>query len=97
MARRRFVPGSFVRITLPDGAYGYGRLREIPIAFFYDFRTEEPVSDLDEITAKPILFTVGVHKSVLEEWEIIGKQPLEERMKQPVIRFWQDKSKVPAP
>ncbi|MCB8944671.1 MAG: immunity 26/phosphotriesterase HocA family protein [Ardenticatenaceae bacterium] len=90
MARKRFTPGKFVRIPLADGSYGYGRLRKNYDASFYDLHTEEPISDLDEIASKPILFTVGVHKSVLTEWEVIGTRPLEEQMKQPVWRFWQD-------
>ena len=90
MAIKRFTSGKFVRITLPDGSYGYGRLRKKPIASFYDFRTEEPISDLDEIALKPILFTIGVHKSVLAKWEVIGTRPLEEHLQQPVIQFHQE-------
>ena len=90
MARKRFTPGKFVRITLADGSFGYGRLRKFPVASFYDLRTEKPVSDLDEIASKPILFTVCVHKSVMAKWEVIGTKPLEEKMKQPVWQFWQD-------
>ena len=90
MARKNLTPGIFVMLTLPDGSYGYGRLREDMNASFYNFRTEEPTSDLGKIASKPILFTVGVHKTVLDEWEIIGRQPLEEHMKEPVVWFWQD-------
>lgn len=91
MARKRFVPGSFIRLTLPDGSYGYGRMREEMLtASFYDFQTEEPKSDLNEIAGKPILFTVGLHKSVRTKWENLGKLPLEDDLKQPFWRFWQD-------
>ncbi len=90
MVEKRFVSGRFVRIALADGSYGYGRLRESPIISFYDLRTEYPISDIEEVGTKPILFTVVVHKSVLTKWEVIGKKPLEERMKDPFFQFWQD-------
>lgn len=90
MAGKRFIPGRFVRLVLPDGSYGYGRLREDRTVSIYDFRTEEPVSNLNEIAAKPILFTISVHKSVISKWEVIGKRPLETNMKKPAVWFWQD-------
>ncbi len=90
MTEIRFIPGRFMRIALPDGTYGYGRLREDRAISFYNFRTEEPISDLDDIVAKLILFTVSVHKSVISKWEIIGDRPLEAHMKKPVVWFWQD-------
>jgi len=90
MTRKRWIPGGFVRIPLSDGSYGYGRLRERPVATFYNFRTEEPLSDLNEIFQQPILFTVAVHKSIFSRWEVIGKKPLEDQMKLPFYQFWQD-------
>ena len=89
MPRKKFVPGNFIMVILSDGSYGYGRLREFPIASFYDYRTEEPEIDLDKIASTPILFTVAVHKSVLTKWKIIGNQPLDEKMRQPVWQFRQ--------
>jgi hypothetical protein len=90
MAGKRFIPGRFVRLTLPDGSYGYGRLREDDAVAIYNFHTQEPVSDLDVIAAKPILFTVYVHRSVISKWEVIDKKPLEAHLKEPAVWFWQD-------
>lgn len=90
MNRKRFIPGRFLRIKLEDGSYAYGRLRNFQLATFYNLRTDEPIADLDKIANSSILFTVALHKSVLGEWEIIGKKPLEEKLKQPFIQFWQD-------
>jgi hypothetical protein len=90
MIDKAYSPGAFVRIGLDDGSFGYGRLREFPFAAFYDFRSKEAVSDLDEIASKPVLFTLAVHESVLDTWEIIGKMPLEDSLKQPVVQFMQD-------
>ena len=90
MAREQHSPGAVVRLLLPDGSFGYGRLRELPYAAFYDFHTGELVSDLDEVVSKPVLFTVAVHESALDTWEIIGHRPLEDTLQQPVLQFMQD-------
>ena len=90
MRRKRFITGRFIRIKLEDDSYAYGRLRNKPIVSFYDLRTDKPIADLDKIANSSVLFTVAVHKSVLDSWEVIGKRPLEEKLKQPVIHFWQD-------
>lgn len=89
MAAKQFTPGAFVRIPLADGTYGYGRLREFPYAVFYDLRTEAPTDDLDLIAGRPVLFTLAVHKSVVNAWEVIGSRPLEEALTQPVVQFMQ--------
>lgn len=92
MAKQKFVPGSILRIKLQDGSYVYGRLLKLPYAAFYDYRTGEPVSDLQEIVAKPVLFIIAVHKSIFtkKEWEIIGKLPLEQHLTKPIEHFIQD-------
>jgi hypothetical protein len=92
MPRTTFTPGTFVRIPLADGSYGYGRLLDFPYAAFYDFRTEHAASNLDEIALRPVLFLVAVHKSILETWEIIGKRQLEDSIGQLPERFMQDVS-----
>ena len=47
--------GAFFRVPLPDGAFGYGRHLDPPYSAFYDFRTTEPMSDLDVIESKSVL------------------------------------------
>jgi len=90
MSTKAYIKGTFVRIPLAGGLYGYGRLRQFPHVSFYDFHTSEPISDLDQIASKPILFTLAAHKSVLDTWEIIGQRPLEEGIARPFERFMQD-------
>jgi Immunity protein 26 len=89
-APKKFVPGSFVRIALEDGSFGYARLREFPYAVFYDLRTDKPLSDIEAIAKHSVIFTLAVHKSVLGEWEIIGSKPLEDALKRPIEQFMQD-------
>jgi Immunity protein 26 len=92
MPNNIYAPGAFIRIPLADRSYGYGRLLEFPYAAFYDLRTIDQISDLDEISAKPIIFILAVHKSIIETWEIIGQRPLEESMGQSFERFMQSPS-----
>lgn len=79
-------PGTFLRIPLADGSFGYGRVLESPYFAFYNYRTTSPDSDLDSIASKPVLFRTAVRQS----WEVIGWKELEERLTQPVVRFHQD-------
>lgn len=83
-------PGSFVIIPLKDGSYGYGRVREFPAMSFYDLNTKEPLHDLEKIAARPILFSVLVHKSALKKWKVIGKLPLEANLRRYIRTFSQD-------
>ena len=83
-------PGTFVRIPLADGTFGYGRALEYSYIAFYDFRTTEPSSDLDEIEAKPLLFTQSVRLSSHERWAYLGKRDLLGDVAKPVVRFTQE-------
>lgn len=56
---------------------------------FYDFNTKEPVHDVDKIAARPILFSVPVHKSALKKWKVIGKRPLEDELRRYIKMFRQ--------
>jgi hypothetical protein len=90
MGLRKHKEGVFVRMALPDGSFGYGRLLECPYAAFYNYRTTSPDSDLDRIASQPILFKTAVRHLALDVWELIGRRPLEEHLKQPVVQFMQD-------
>lgn len=86
----KFVPGTFVRIPLTDGSFGYGRILSDPYMAFYDYRTFEPSSDLDAIGSKPVLFRQAVRLLSYDRWANIGKRELEGEVAQPVVRFMQD-------
>ena len=88
MANRKHVPGSVVRIPLKDGSFGYGRLLPFPHIAFYNYRTDKPEAGVDAITSHPIAFTLAVHKSALDAWDVIGQKPLEGHLKPP-MRFMQ--------
>ena len=80
-------PGSFWRITLPDGSFGYGRVLELHFDAFYDYRTTSPESDLDRIASKPVLFRIMVKYPYPKSWEFIGWREIEDHLTQPVVQF----------
>jgi hypothetical protein len=83
-------PGTFLRIPLADGTFGYGRTLSPAYDAFYDYRTESPDSDLDRIASKPILFKIAVRHLVPGSWEVIGRRKLEEPLTRPIVYFRQD-------
>ena len=87
---RALKVGTFVRIPLEDGSFGYGRILSNPYMAFYNYRTMEPSSGLDVIGSKPLLFTQAVRLFGYDRWANIGKRPLEGEVARPVVRFMQD-------
>jgi hypothetical protein len=85
--RQLHKPGTFLRIPLSDGSFGYGRVLELPFDAFYKYRTAEPDSDLDRIASKPILFRIAVRLPHPKLWEVIGWREIEERLTEPVVQF----------
>src|SRR5215471_6246510 len=86
------TPGTFVRIPLADGSFGYGRALTDPYWAFYDHRTRGPESDLGTIEASRVLFRLGVRHKGLEGWTPIGSQELDGELRAPTVRFMQDSS-----
>ncbi|MFY0578768.1 Imm26 family immunity protein [Cystobacter fuscus] len=98
MGKQKHKTGTFVRLALADGSFGYGRLLEPPHVAFYDHRTTAPDSDLDGIASKPVLFKIAVNLLALNAWEPIGWRALEEHLTQPLVQFRQDvETSVAAP
>jgi hypothetical protein len=88
VATKQPATGTILRIPLKDGSYGYGQTLEFPYVAFYDFRSEAPLDAVDEIIAKPVAFTVAVHKSALQTWNAIGRRT-PDRSLQPPTQFMQ--------
>jgi hypothetical protein len=83
-------PGTFLRIPLGDGSFGYGRALEAPYTAFYNYRTAGPDTDLEKIASKAILFKIAVRDSSPQRWQPIGWRELEAHLTQPVVAFTQD-------
>jgi hypothetical protein len=90
MRKREHKPGTFMRIPLADGSFGYGRILEPPHSAFYDYKTASPDSDLDRIASKSVLFRIAVRFSARSSWESIGWREIEARLAQPIVQFTQD-------
>ncbi|MCY1075523.1 Imm26 family immunity protein [Archangium lansingense] len=90
MRKQKHKTGTFVRIALAEGSFGYGRLLESPYVAFYKHKTTSPDSELAGIASKPILFKTAVRNLALDSWEFIGWRALEEHLTQPLVRFMQD-------
>ena len=86
----KFREGTFLRIPLTDGTYGYGRAVRDPYTAFYRFRTAEPCEDLDLIEAQPVMFTTCVRVFRDSGWVKLGRRPLQGEVAEPVLRFHQD-------
>jgi immunity protein 26 of polymorphic toxin system len=80
-------PGTFLRIPLPDGTFGYARVVDVLFDAFYKYRTTEPDADLDRIASKPILFKLTVRAPPPKSWEVIGWREIEERLTEPVVQY----------
>ncbi len=92
---RLYKPGSFLRIPLADGSFGYGRVLKLPHDAYYNYRTETPDSDLDRIASQPILFKISVRHLEERGWELIGWRKLEEQFSQPIVQFMQNRGELP--
>jgi hypothetical protein len=82
--------GTFVRVPLADGSFGYGRALMNPYMAFYDYRTAEPSTDLDVIEAQPLVFTTAVRLRDIDGWTLLEARPLQGEVARPVVRFMQD-------
>jgi len=90
MIQTKHEQGTFLRIPLADGTFGYGRLLEPPYLALYNYRTTEQSSDIRMIALQPVLFAQAVRTSGLKNWERIGKAELDGELAQPVVRYTQD-------
>lgn len=86
--RQRRKEGSFVKIPLGQGKFGYGRVLEEPLFAFYSIVSETCI-DLDKIVSSPILFKINVMNYAITKgvWEIIGFKPLESQLQERVNFF----------
>jgi hypothetical protein len=90
MPRSKNEAGTFLRIPLADGSFAYGRLLEAPYVAFYNHRTPDPSSNLEEIASKPVLFKQAVRTSDLRKWAPIGRADLTGEVAKPVVRYTQN-------
>ena len=81
--------GTFWRIPLQDGTFGYGRAITDTYMAFYHYQTTEPSSDLDEIERQPVMFKQALRLFDTDGWVMLGRRPLEGEVARPVVTFMQ--------
>lgn len=86
----RLKVGTFLQIPLEDGSFGYGRVLARPYMAFYNHRTTEPLSNIDEIARQRVLFNQAVRLFDSDGWVTLGVRPLDGEVARPVVRFMQD-------
>ena len=90
MRNNKHTPGAFLRIKLSDGTYGYARTLQPPDTAFYNFQTQTPISDLEFIASKPILFTLSVEIRSMKHWKYLGISELQGEVTLPVKYYTQE-------
>lgn len=90
LRRRSPERGSFLRVPLPDGSFGFGRVVGATTVAFYNWRTDSPSVDLDELESKPVLFTQTVAQRGLAGWAVLGVRELVGDVARPFVTFMQD-------
>ena len=92
MKRQKIKKGAIVKIPFDQQFHTYGRLLIKPYIEIYDFKTETDVLKMDEIIAKPVLFTLCVfdHAITSGRWEIIGTTMLDDAVANIPKQFLQD-------
>ena len=87
---KNYKTGTFLRIPLADGSFGYGRAQSKVYIAFYNDQTTEPSADLDTIEASPVLFVQGVRVFKNSGWVELGVRPLVGEVAKPAVRYMQD-------
>lgn len=87
--------GSIFKISFGDGTYGFGRILDNSTVAFYDLKVSK-IPDLEDIIQSDVIFKIWVmsyaftNKTWKKKWTIIGKIPLEDKLKEDITFCKQD-------
>lgn len=75
-----------------NSLFFYAQVLSAGVAFF-DYKSNEPLYDLEKLNHVNILFIVEVYDSVITKgrWRIVGNLPIREELKVPPLKFIQDR------
>lgn len=82
--RQKYTVGSIVEIPINNGEYYcYGQLIGYGECAVFDFRSQEPLTDLSILDNAKTLFRVVIYRHVIGqgEWLKVGKRPIREEFK----------------
>lgn len=91
MKRQRITIGSILEIRVHEKYYFYAQILKGGKAFF-DFMSEQPISDVTILSDKPILFIIAVYNDVITSghWPKVGKLDIRDDLKVLPLKFIQD-------
>jgi hypothetical protein len=89
--RQKELIGAFFRVPIDEKFHTYGRILNDTYAF-YDFKTDDEVTNIDLIEKAEILFKLFVKAKPIKngQWKIIGAKELPDDLKAPVPFFMQE-------
>ncbi|WP_065814182.1 immunity 26/phosphotriesterase HocA family protein [Hymenobacter sp. DG25B] len=92
MTRQRRTIGAVVEINLLNGYYGYGRIVGDASFAIYDLYIPHPLTNLEQIIERPILFIVAVYDDAVTSgrWRKVGSAPLPAMLRTLPLKFIQD-------
>lgn len=91
MKRQQMTIGAILEIRINSDYFVYAQIIPTRVCAFFDFRTAEPLKDLNILLSKPILYILAVYNDVITrgEWLKVGKLPVrEDLMTRPYTYIW---------
>ena len=81
--RQRFTTGAILEISIEGKYYVYAQILRLGNCAFFDYRSQEPITDLSVLSGAPILFILCVDSYPVNEgrWLKVGKLPIREDLK----------------
>ena len=91
MLKQKRKVGDFLRIPLPNGKWGYGRVLDNASYAIYDL-VNDKTTEISEIIKQGVLFILAAYKDAVtsERWIVIGHSPLEQALIRLPMKFIQD-------
>lgn len=90
--KQRITIGSILEINIEKSYYVYAQILGKAGYAFFDYKTEQQLSDLTILLSKPVLFITGVYNDVVTQglWLKVGKIEVRNDLKVQPMQFIQD-------
>lgn len=81
--KQKETPGGIVKIKFDELYHTYGRILNYGDVALYDYKTDQEITDLNQIIKHPIIYKMIVNDNAVKNgrWPIIGVVSLEEELK----------------
>jgi len=80
--KQKEIPGGIVKINFDEPYHTYGRILNYGDVALYNYKTDQEITDLNEIVKRPIIYKMIVNEGGVKygRWPIIGVVPLEKEL-----------------